>query len=429
MTDIANVQWPEMTIDNVTIKEGYTQARDEFGMGFIAFDEQGKIKTAEYSTSCYNNRPSNERAYNKNIQDFTGILDMVDFAIVAIRGQLTFGFGCVFTTATNILKTHYKHSHKYEGHGDHFASLKEDEVDHFKNALDHYIKALNKPLDEAIRFDDLVDVNNPLYDKSYDTDRFYWMELSEEVRKFYQLGKSDTDDFALEHYYDNSFIKHHDIKEFEMPEVTMADAHMELVDETAKPGINFNTLRIATQVRELSLQGVTLRNTFKAMNEVWLSLHDKDMKCLIVEQIATKTKYQLVQMYAAKLMKYMNSIIGLDMVPLAQQDLTKGTWRQDSILLNIASNRVDNHEHLFVLLLVNLYGLNTDVVSFAMYPSYAKLRNYVLKTYDYDLGDTEGLDPIGDEAVPEDHRVPTLDEAETNLVNYLNVPGIGYRAY
>lgn len=211
----------------------------------------------------------------------------------------------------------------------------------------------------------------------------------------------------------------------------MAQAHEELNQEIA-PGtaVDFRILRIATQVRELSLQGVTLRNTFKAMNEVWLELHGKDHKCLIVEQIATKTKYQLIQLYAAKLMKYINSIVGLDMVPLAQQDLTKKHWRQDSILLNIASNRVDNHEHLFVLLMVNLYGLDSDVVSFAMYPTYAKLRNYVRKVYDFDLGDTEGLDPAEDvEIVPESQRVPTLFEADIALTNYINNPKVGYIVY
>lgn len=163
--------------------------------------------------------------------------------------------------------------------------------------------------------------------------------------------------------------------------------------ENSKPsvGVNLNTLRIATQVRELALQGVTLKNTFKEMHSVWEDLMTEDKRCLIVEQEATKIKYQLVSLYAMKLIKYMRSIVGLDLVPLSQQDPETRTWKMDAIILNIASNKVTDHEHLFRLFLVNLFGLNEQMVDLSMEPTWAKYRDYVRVVYDFDIGDTEGV--------------------------------------
>ena len=182
--------------------------------------------------------------------------------------------------------------------------------------------------------------------------------------------------------------------------------------------VNLNKLRIASQVRELLLQGITLKNTFKEMEEVWLSLYDKDQRCLIVEQDGTKVKVQLVNLYAIKLIKYMNSIIGLDIVPLSQQDPTTRTWKNDSIVLNIGGNKVKNHEHMYRLMLVNLFGLSEDIVDIAFNPTPENIRSYVKKTYDVDLGDTEGA---GD--------VVTLEQAETALTAYLAAPESIYRLY
>lgn len=215
MTDVANVEWPEdMVVDEVTFKKGWTQARDEFGMGFIKFDNTGKIVIAEYSDSCYNNKPTDPHKYNNNIKSFTGILNMVDFAIVAIRGQLVFGFGVAMPTATNLLASNYNFHRCWDSMFDHFASLKEDEIEYFKSAVDHYVKGLNKPLTEKLTFDDLVDVNNPLYVEDVGKGFYegkdmkaYWVGLSEEIRLFYQTGESKEDHYALESYYNDSFIK------------------------------------------------------------------------------------------------------------------------------------------------------------------------------------------------------------------------------
>ncbi|QYN80103.1 hypothetical protein PQD71_gp223 [Kosakonia phage Kc263] len=181
---------------------------------------------------------------------------------------------------------------------------------------------------------------------------------------------------------------------------------------------SLSTLRIATQVRELALQGVTLRNTLKEMNEVWLSLYTTDKQCPIVEQMGTKVKYQLVNLYAVKLIRYLNSIIGLDLVPLAQQDVTTRTWRQDAIILNISGQKITDHEHLFELMLVNLFGLSQDILKFALSSKAADLREYVKKTYDIDLG----------EPTTEEQTI-TLEQVEMALTAFLLDSEHGYHPY
>lgn len=189
-------------------------------------------------------------------------------------------------------------------------------------------------------------------------------------------------------------------------------------DYVSKSLPNLNTLRIATQVRELLLQGVTLKNTFREMDRVWLSLHTADKHCPIVEQSATKVKYQLVNQYAVALIKYMNSIIGMDLVPLAQQDLATRSWKNDAIILNIGGNKVKDHEHLYRLFLLNLFGVSEDIIAIAFDPTPENIRSYIKKTYDVDLGDTEGLT-----------EQLTIEEAEGALCDYLTNPTKPYRLY
>jgi hypothetical protein len=181
---------------------------------------------------------------------------------------------------------------------------------------------------------------------------------------------------------------------------------------------NLGTLRIATQVHELLLQGVTLKNTFREMEQVWLSLYTSDKRCPIIEQSATKVKFQLVTQYAVALIKYINSIVGLDLVPLAQQDPKTRTWKNDAIILNIGGNKVKDHEHLYRSFLVNLFGLSEDIVAIAFDPTPENIRSYVKKTYDIDLGDTEGL-----------NEYVSIEEAEGALRNYLADPTKPYRIY
>lgn len=200
-------------------------------------------------------------------------------------------------------------------------------------------------------------------------------------------------------------------------EQTLSPVAAETTTAVVRP-FSFNTLRIATQIRELINQGVTLKNTLKEMNEVWLSLHTADQKCPIVEQTASRVKHQLVNTYAIKLIKYMNSIVGLDMVPLSQQDPEAGTWKMDAIILNISCNKVESHEHLFRLFLVNLYGLNETFVDYALNPSTAGIREYVKKTYDLDLGETEGV-----------VANVSLEQAQAAIDAYMEHPEGGYTLY
>jgi len=219
--------------------------------------------------------------------------------------------------------------------------------------------------------------------------------------------------------------------------LSLADAH-KLLEENNIPETwdavenklpNLRTLRIATQVRELVLQGVTIKNTVKEMHEVWLSLYTEDQQCLITDMTVTKVRAQLIIMYTIKLIKYLNSIVGLDLVPLAQQvsaasidqeerDPAKRSWKLDAILLNVGSNKITGHEDLFTTLLVNLFGANEDFIKFSLDPTWEGLRASVLKTYDYDLGDTEGL-----------KGTPSVESADLALQAYLIHPERPYNAY
>lgn len=203
----------------------------------------------------------------------------------------------------------------------------------------------------------------------------------------------------------------------------------ENVDSKPSNAVNLTTLRMATQIRELVLQGVTLKNTMNDMYEVWLSLYTPDQRCPIVEQTATKVRAQLITLYGVKLIKYINSIVGLDLVPLAadanpaslnyeERSPADINWKLDAIILNIGSNRIRNHGHMFTLMMVNVFGVSEQFMEFAMDPTWEGLRNIVKKTYDYDLGDTEFVKGF-----------PELELVDGALLNYLACPSKGYHAY
>lgn len=185
--------------------------------------------------------------------------------------------------------------------------------------------------------------------------------------------------------------------------------------------INPETLRIATQVREFAIQGITLKNTFKEMGAKWEELKTKDGVSLIVEQMGTKLKYQLINLYAIDLIKYMNSIVGLDLVPLAQQDLKGDSLRRDAFILNVSGLRINDHEQLFRLMLINLFGINDFLVDFAFDPDAKTLREYVLATYSVDLG-TDAItsaEPI---------KV-SIEMTEKALGDYIQNPEFNYALY
>jgi len=217
MTDIANVKIPEgMKVDDVIFKESHTQARDEFGNGYIELDVEGKIKLAEYSPTSYGFPPRDIAGYNESIKNFTGILDMTDFAIVAVRGQLVFGFGCAVPEALAMFTSFYSWGREWKKADAHFASLKEEGVEAFESALNHFIKGLSKPLDEEIVFEDFIDQANPFF--SHYTGYMSaanWMNHIHNVRELYQCGYVTDENSYLEQRWEASFAKERKLPEIQ----------------------------------------------------------------------------------------------------------------------------------------------------------------------------------------------------------------------
>ncbi|QDH47151.1 hypothetical protein PQC06_gp154 [Aeromonas phage LAh10] len=128
--------------------------------------------------------------------------------------------------------------------------------------------------------------------------------------------------------------------------------------------MNFDHLRIYTQLRALIQTAYTIKNTRTAMVSTWDELKDADGKEIIVEQYMTRAKAQLVQMYARRLMKYMESIANLDVIPMTTEDVKIGNWRVDSIIIQLASNEIKDHDHMFQLMMTNIYGVTTKMFDF-----------------------------------------------------------------
>ena len=125
----------------------------------------------------------------------------------------------------------------------------------------------------------------------------------------------------------------------------------------------------------------TVKNTFKEMEPVWDSLKVDGVE-VIVKQHMTRVKAQCVQLYARKLMQYVMSIMNFDMFPIAIEDVRIGNWRVDSIIIQIASNEVKSHEHLYQLLMTNIFGIPTVMFDFIQSDfGMEKLEEYLSKTY------------------------------------------------
>lgn len=122
-------------------------------------------------------------------------------------------------------------------------------------------------------------------------------------------------------------------------------------------------LRQGTQVLSFFAHAHTVKNIYKEMESVWDSLK-VDGKELIVEQHMTRVKAQLVQLYGAKLMKLVSSHTNFDLVPVIKENIAVGNWRIDSIVVQIASNKVESHEHLYQLMMTNIYGIPTVMFDF-----------------------------------------------------------------
>lgn len=125
--------------------------------------------------------------------------------------------------------------------------------------------------------------------------------------------------------------------------------------------INMNHLTILTQFRNLVLSAHTVQNTLKEMRPVWEEYLDENGHSVVTKDLMSRPKYMIVQMYARRLMKHFTEISGLSIFPMAMEDVRVGNWRVDSILLQIASNEVKGHEHLYQLLMTNLFGVPTSL--------------------------------------------------------------------
>jgi len=205
MTDVANVSWPEgMRVDKATFKKGWTQIRDELGLGYINFDVNGKIESAGGCNSCYSDGPKDPKAYDEQLLKFTGLFYMPDISLVLYKGQLIFGFGCMFPVATTLILQHYRTDGGTlpESSG-HTLSLPDELADEFKRIVEHYEAGLRKPREFPLLMSDLVDTESPLYHRWENCpDEDYWLELCEEVRVGYQTGKASLEDqYGLEHEF------------------------------------------------------------------------------------------------------------------------------------------------------------------------------------------------------------------------------------
>lgn len=173
--------------------------------------------------------------------------------------------------------------------------------------------------------------------------------------------------------------------------------------------------RMYSQMVSFLAHAHTLKNTFGEMAPVWDELKDADGRSLIVEEMMTRTKAQQVQLYARRLMNYVSSISGLDMFPMSLTDVKIGNWRVDSIIIQIASNEIKGHSHLFKLLMVNLYGVPQQMIDFVENKFNKRyLKEYMEATYMGIVVDLGGPDQVTMESMEE--LMQAYMEDEVNII-------------
>jgi hypothetical protein len=96
------------------------------------------------------------------------------------------------------------------------------------------------------------------------------------------------------------------------------------------------------------------------------------------------------------------------MFPITQEDVKVGNWRVDCIILQIASNDIKDHRHLFELMMTNIYGVPTVMFDFIKNKSSLVLAKYMENTY-------QGIKLKYDE-----EREISLVGLESNLSTYLS---------
>jgi len=197
-----------MQVDDVIFKGGDDQLRDELGMGYLAFDEKGKIKDVDASTSCYTNGPKNPKAFNQQLANFTGILDLIDIGLCMVRGQLVFGYAVGMTGVLDILTANYRiDGGRLEGNHTITTPLPEESVNDFIKIVKHVEEAMFKPLDQPLTIDDLLLTDNPLFVPGRCVhEPEYWLELMTRLREHFQTGYVDEGDYGINGWYESSQI-------------------------------------------------------------------------------------------------------------------------------------------------------------------------------------------------------------------------------
>lgn len=209
MTDIADAYWPDhMQVDDVIFNKGDDQLRDELGMGYLEFDEKGKIKNVDVSSSCYTDGPKDPEAFNKQLANFTGILDLIDIGLCMVRGQLVFGYAVGMPTVLQILNAHYRtDGGRLEDNHTITTPLPEESVNDFIQIVKHLEEAMFKPLNQPLTMEDLLLTDNPLYVEGrcvHGPD--YWLDLMSKLREHFQTGFVEDDDYGVNGWYEESAI-------------------------------------------------------------------------------------------------------------------------------------------------------------------------------------------------------------------------------
>lgn len=144
-------------------------------------------------------------------------------------------------------------------------------------------------------------------------------------------------------------------------------------------------IRQKTQLVAFVEHAFTIKNLEKDMVSVWDELKTDDKRCPIVDDHMTRVKAQCVQLYTRKLFTATKIIANFDMFPITQEDIRIGNWRIDSIVTQIASNKVNDHHHLFQLLMTNIFGVPTIMFEFITNGMQRKtLQEYLKVTYPLD---------------------------------------------
>lgn len=178
---------------------------------------------------------------------------------------------------------------------------------------------------------------------------------------------------------------------------------------------NFQTIRIYTQAIEFINQSAVIQSVYADMEEVWLTLHTKDKKCPIVEQIGTIVKRNLVRRYTGLLIRAMRNVVNLDLVSKSI-DADASFWHADDIVQRISDNKTEDHKSLFLALVNSIFGISLPVLEFMLKQNRVKQDLYdLLKAYyDVTILDVEVDDQLSINEILEDFK-SLLDNKEPTL--------------